>query len=123
MNSLDKKAVFGSKHGRKTGIDKTAFQSYPLREESTMANVVKKSLSIEKTLAAKVEEMAAMEQKPFSQIVSEAVSSLVDRWEMRKMEAAYQKYYSRQRPAEREMAASFLRVAKKTLPKHGIAAR
>jgi hypothetical protein len=84
-----------------------------------MANVVKKSLSIEKALAAKVEEMAAMEHKPFSQIVSEALSLLVEHWEARKMEAAYQNYYSRQRPAERDIAASFLRVAKKTLPKHG----
>src|SRR5437868_2913422 len=95
--------TFGNIDSSINGIDKVAFPSYPLSKRSVMAKVVKKSLSIDKTLAAKVDEIAAIEDKAFSQIVSEAVSWLLDRREASRMETAYKEYYSRPRRAERKI--------------------
>lgn len=82
-----------------------------------MPNMVKKSMSIDKELADRVSDVAAVEHKSFSKLVSDALIHLLDKRDEEKMEAAYRAYYAHPRSEEKTLATKLLRLARKTLPK------
>ena len=81
-----------------------------------MSAVIKKSISLNHDVAARLEKQAAQTHVAFSRMVNEALSEYLRKMEEDALSVAYQNYYAEPENVKKDQQASraFLKLAKKT---------